>query len=648
MRLEFDPEDGDHGDEYEEARDRLLERFEASLARGGGGGHQDAQAVGDAAVALDWKWGYGDGHLARWAPADVAEFLLEWCPRKLSITQDECVRLPEALSAYFRFLHDSGLVPAGSAPLSHLLATVEHITPEYVAAMGDPSKFGMAKSFFAAATADGVDVGDPGQVEGWMAEFNARPEDERRLVLSDRVLGLDHAVRPQLPPVARPDDEAVRASAAEAPILSMFASLADYVGKGRKLTQKGHLTLADARVLVGLLGTGDVMDEVIGERTFRTRSSAELGGLHLVFTWAKKAGVVRVVHGKVVATKRGAGLARDRAAFFDRAVRALLDAGPLSIQRDPERWLAWPEVDALLDRFTVSLLSAPYVAQGPVPLEDLAAGAADAVLRAFVFPALPDDEVAKLVTRDVTDMVDVLELAGVALGSGAEAPSDPWARRRLGGDVALTPAGVDIVARLLGEAGYDTPEPRFAGASALDLLVGTDHADFAALAGELEAWRQRRSPEQAAAEMADAARRVDDPALVNLALGVLSAIGVDVSAPFVRQLAAEPERRGFALCWLVDHGLEPSAALYDQHDVECFVDVLAHRLVAGGPDQVASTLAVVGNHEQQLGVLARMWRVRSGATSKVLEAVGRAHSVKAVAKAARKAALQHRSWLANG
>ena len=180
----------------------------------------------------------------------MVELLLEWCPRKLSVPQEECGGLPGSVATFFRFLTASGLADARSAPLEALLQTVEDVTPGYVEAMGDPSKFGMAKSLFTAAAGDGVDVADPSDVEGWMAEFNARPEEERRRVLSDQVLGLGQPARTQLPPVAVPGGEAVRASAAEAPIVSMFTALADHVGQGRKLTQKGHLALADARVLV--------------------------------------------------------------------------------------------------------------------------------------------------------------------------------------------------------------------------------------------------------------------------------------------------------------------------------------------------------------------------------------------------------------
>ena len=220
------------------------------------------------------------------------------------------------------------------------------------------------------------------------------------------------------------------------------------------MTQKGHLTLADARALVELLGTGDLMDEQIGDRTFRTTSSDELYQLRQVFAWAKKAGVVRVVHGKVVATKRGLGLASDLGGSFDRAVDALLAIGPLTSQRFPDAWFAWPEVDKVLDSVSAHLLIAPYGAQTAFPLEDIAATATGVVLDAFSFQ-LEDDEVLRRVTTDVTDIMDAFELAGVVQRIDAGDQGD--GRRRPGGLVALTPAGVVCARRLLAATGYDTP-----------------------------------------------------------------------------------------------------------------------------------------------------------------------------------------------
>jgi hypothetical protein len=44
--------------------------------------------------------------------------------------------------------------------------------------------------------------------------------------------------------------------------IEQVRALVGWVGTGRKLTQTGRVTLADARALVGALDTGDRMDPV--------------------------------------------------------------------------------------------------------------------------------------------------------------------------------------------------------------------------------------------------------------------------------------------------------------------------------------------------------------------------------------------------
>jgi hypothetical protein len=90
--------------------------------------------------------------------------------------------------------------------------------------------------------------------------------------------------------------------------LTQVVTLTRWVGAGRKLTQIGRLTMPDARELVDLLDTGDVIDPVIGERVFRTRSSADLRGLTTVLAWAKAVGLLRVVHGRLVPVQKNARL----------------------------------------------------------------------------------------------------------------------------------------------------------------------------------------------------------------------------------------------------------------------------------------------------------------------------------------------------
>lgn len=645
MRLSFGPDDGK---QFEAAKTALLARFETWLSdRHPLTSPEEAAATaGDAGLALDWKWGYAGGDLGRWTTADVGEFLLEWCPRKLSMPPEESATIPLALAALMAFLNDQALLSPASSPAGDLISETVDLTDSFVDAMGDPSNFGMAKSLFASAAADGIDLEDPDQLQAFMEDFNARPEEERRRFIPDTAFFAPPR-KPALPPVVPPDDAEVAASRAAAPILAKFAALATFAGAGRKLTQKGNLTLADARSLVDLLDTGDVMDPNYGSRTFRTTSAAELRGLDQIFKWARKAGAVRVAHGRVHATKKGLAIAKDPAAFFDKAVDGLLAAGPLASQRNPDAWLAWPEVTELLDGLTVVLLVGPYATQRPLPIEELCEEATDAVLSAFRFTSTTDEEVARRITGDVADLVDALELAGVVRRIDAVTPDDDvFRRRRVGGMVELTPAGVVTTRRLLTEAGYEAPAAgRFTDATATELLLGTDGDDFGVFAAEIEAWRRRRTPTQAAAELAAAVRAVDDPALANLALAVMGDIDLDIAGPEVRALAAEPASRGFALCWLVDHGLEEPGALFDPDDLSSFVDVLAQRLVTQGPDGLCDALALAGDHhEGQVALIGGLWRSPSPATEIVLAALGEIHPVKAVAKAARKALFKRRSW----
>lgn len=644
MPLVFGP---DEEKEFHAAQVALLDRFETWLGDARRLAPADrAATAADAALALDWKWGDAGGDLGRWTTADVGEFLLDWCPRKLSASAEDSATIPASLAAFMAFLDADALLSTGSSPVRDLIDEAIGLADGFVDAMGDPSNFGMAKSLFASAAADGIDLEDPDQLQAFMEEFNARPEEERRRIIPDTAFPAPK--KPVLPPVAPPDDDTVAASRAAAPILAKFAALAEFAGAGRKLTQKGNLTLADARALVDLLQTGDVMDPDFGSRTFKTTSAAELGGLRHIFLWARKAGVVRVAHGRMHATKRGLAIAKDPAAFFDRAVDGLLAAGPLASQRKLDGWLAWPEVIGLLDQLAVGLLVGPYAGQRPFPIEDLYEQATDAVLTTFRFSRTSDDDVARWVADDVADIVDAFELAGMVRRLDAVAPEGDDAmisRRRHGGTVELTPAGVVTARRLLVEAGYEAPTAgRFTDASATELFLGTDADDFAVLAAEIEAWRRRRTPEQAAAELAAAVRALDDPALANLALAVLGEIDLDIAGPQVRALATHPERRGFAMCWLVDHGLEGADALFDPGDVASFVDVLAQRLVTRGPDGLCDTLALAGDHEHQVAVLGELWRSPSPATEVVLAAIGEVHPVKAVAKAARKALFKRRSW----
>ncbi|MCA1671675.1 MAG: hypothetical protein LC799_05560, partial [Actinobacteria bacterium] len=105
-----------------------------------------------------------------------------------------------------------------------------------------------------------------------------------------------------------PARDDIAAAAAESAVVGQVVDFVGWVGDGRKLTQTGALTLADARVLVDRLGTGDRIDPAIGDKVFKTKSSVELLGLSLIVEWAKAARLVRVVRGRLVPVKKAAAL----------------------------------------------------------------------------------------------------------------------------------------------------------------------------------------------------------------------------------------------------------------------------------------------------------------------------------------------------
>ncbi len=95
----------------------------------------------------------------------------------------------------------------------------------------------------------------------------------------------------------------------------------------------------------------------------------------------------------------------------------------------------------------------------------------------------------------------------------------------------------------------------------------------------------------------------------------------------------------------------PIASLFDvpaDAPVEAVVAGLHDQLESGGAHLVCEAIATLGNHDRQRELIGAMWRLRDARVAPVLDAIGRHHPDKIVAKAARKAAMQHRSWLANG
>ena len=132
--------------------------------------------------------------------------------------------------------------------------------------MNDEERFSPGKRLVAEMIADGVDPTDQEAMDRWVTRFNERSFEER-----DRVLGpslerrrraVDAGAEPltRLPPVVLAPEDVVREAARTAVISRQVRDLVDFVGSGRKLTDRGNLTLADGKALVTVLGTSDTVE----------------------------------------------------------------------------------------------------------------------------------------------------------------------------------------------------------------------------------------------------------------------------------------------------------------------------------------------------------------------------------------------------
>jgi hypothetical protein len=114
----------------------------------------------------------------------------------------------------------------------------------------------------------------------------------------------------------------------------------------------------------------------------------------------------------------------------------------------------------------------------------------------------------------------------------------------------------------------------------------------------------------------------------------------------VRDLLATGATRASALIWLVDRECEPADTLVDP-DPTVFVEVLGITLAQRGPASMVEVFSHYGNTESQLMLLSQLWRQTIPTVGSVLANLGRHHPVAPVAKAARKAAMQHATHQAN-
>ena len=145
------------------------------------------------------------------------------------------------------------------------------------------------------------------------------------------------------------------------------------------------------------------------------------------------------------------------------------------------------------------------------------------------------------------------------------------------------------------------------------------------------AWIAAR-PETAAGELGEAAAGSAD--LRVLAFHALGIVG-PAAEPVVRALVDEPATRGMALLWLAQHGHMDPDALPTELLQGMLLEVFIQDLDTDGIGAVVEHLDELGPEPEQVRWVEGLLRVDDPRATDLLQAIGREHPRKAVAKAAR-------------
>ncbi|MFE4060740.1 hypothetical protein ACFXP3_31360 [Streptomyces sp. NPDC059096] len=212
------------------------------------------------------------------------------------------------------------------------------------------------------------------------------------------------------------------------------------------------------------------------------------------------------------------------------------------------------------------------------------------------------------------------------------------------GMVRLTPLGLYGIRSRMLEAGVTAPVVgELADKDAHALLDGIAHFPEPAARAETEQWRAGRAPLDAVRELLAAARGRDAGAPLRRlqCQQALSLVGAEAEAA-VREVLDDAELGGLARVWLAELGAGAVPPPPESMIFWLAVDTIAAQLDAEGePDELQELVeGLVGQHS---GFFEAAWRVDHPATAEVLEAMGRLHRDRAVAKDARKAAFKARS-----
>ena len=468
-----------------------------------------------------------------------------------------------------------------------------------------------------------------------------------------------------LPPVRLHPEAELARDALATPLLSRAARLARWAGPDTRIDAGGGLVeeqLPAAAELLGLSG-----DDAAAFASEAWRVAVDTGLVEIADSEDGDQGTVAAGQDLALLTQ---GSPHEVLAVWQEALETVLadasvpdlddlegaldEEGEIDFSRlewDPEAEAEF--LDGVLGNLYLLTVSEDGPGDGPVPLPALAAS--------MIVPSdmgEPTNDVLEQVSdamMRLDDQFRLLEPVGlveyqpVDEALMADTEEDPAARPddtdvSRYGMVRLTPLGLyGLRARLL-EAGLTAPavgDLVDKGADAL--LDGTATFPQAAAQAETEQWLARREPLAAARELLAAARGADTGAPLRRlrCQQALSLVGAEAE-PALREALDDPELGGLARVWLTEHGAPDVPAPSEAMIFWLTIDTIAAQLAAEGNSEELRAL-VQGLAAQHGGFFATAWRVDHPATADVLEAMGRLHPDKRIAKEARKAAFKARS-----
>ncbi|MFI7110543.1 hypothetical protein ACIBK9_29830 [Nonomuraea sp. NPDC050227] len=379
--------------------------------------------------------------------------------------------------------------------------------------------------------------------------------------------------------------------------------------------------VADAIRLTAWTGSREVgADGMLSESDARA-AAEELGlqesRLRLIWIVAVNTGLLRILGGRASRGPLSMQLTVEATLeFWDGVVMDVLDRADEGLTGS-----------SVVDDHLAEMLATIYSVRSGVAVGNLARG----ILQSHEVACAPGPvemrRLAAALPAELLEAVSLLAYCGLVEQTEA-------------GRTALTPLGVWAVRRDLLREGHDAPTAAevqvFADLSAAELVEalvkGT--ATQSAVAG----WLERRPPEAAARELIEIA--ASGTAGQRGAVGaILEELGPEAEQP-VRQALDHPLMRRYAASWLHIRDLEAPPLSPEDH-TWIAVDNLAALMHLSGP--AAGRLDMPEPGEDLIKLVGQMPAVGHPDTLAVLDMLAGSHDDRAVAKAARKAAMKARS-----